>query len=160
MSWINLIGKAPVHPLLFYSGKFAGYITWTILWLAWLEVPTIKIFSYTATEYAAYTTFLAGSLLISISLINLGKSTRFGLPIEDTNLKTNGLYGRSRNPMYLGFYLWTFSAMVYTMNLWILVLGIYTIFTYHRIILGEESFLEGRFGKRYAEYKHKVPRYL
>ena len=45
---------------------------------------------------------------------------------------------------------------------WIIFLlpGLYSIIIYHFIILGEEKFLESRFGKDYIEYKQKVRRYI
>jgi protein-S-isoprenylcysteine O-methyltransferase Ste14 len=62
--------------------------------------------------------------------------------------------------MYVGFNLWTISAMVYTLNIWIILMGLYSILIYHLIILGEERFMEGRFGYDYMSYKTKVRRYL
>ena len=62
--------------------------------------------------------------------------------------------------MYVGFNLLSVSAVLYTHNLTVLVLGMYSIFTYHLIILAEERFLEKRFNDKYLEYKRKVHRYL
>lgn len=62
--------------------------------------------------------------------------------------------------MYLGFNLITIAAMIYTLNLWIVILGIYSMAIYHLIILGEEMFLENRFGISFIDYKKKTRRYL
>ena len=62
--------------------------------------------------------------------------------------------------MYLGFNLLTISAMIYTMNIWIIIIGIYSIIIYHLIIIGEERFLKNRFGQEYISYRNKIRRYL
>ncbi len=62
--------------------------------------------------------------------------------------------------MYFGFNLLTIAAMVYSINIVLLLLGTYSIITYHWIILGEEKFLEERFGDEYFNYKKKVRRYI
>jgi protein-S-isoprenylcysteine O-methyltransferase Ste14 len=83
-----------------------------------------------------------------------------GLPTEKTILKTNGIYRFSRNPMYFGFNLLTIASMLYWININVIILGIYSIIIYHLIILGEEKFLEERFGDEYFSYKKIVRRYI
>lgn len=62
--------------------------------------------------------------------------------------------------MYLGFNLLTISAMIYMLNLIIILFGVYSIVIYHFIIIGEEGFLEKRFGATYSNYKKSVRRYI
>lgn len=38
---MDLIGKTPIHPILFYSGKMMGYLTWIILLLMIFDVDLI-----------------------------------------------------------------------------------------------------------------------
>ena len=156
----NLIGKAPMNPLLFYTGKFAGYFVWLVLLLEILDVKLVHRNSNPFVENIAVSLLILGLLLVVISLLNLGKSTRFGLPINDTNLKSGGIYKYSRNPMYVGFYMITISSCLYTLNAWIILLSIYSIIIYHLIILGEENFLKSRFGKSYSDYMNRVGRYF
>jgi protein-S-isoprenylcysteine O-methyltransferase Ste14 len=157
---MNLIGKTTINPILFYSGKISGYITWIIYLLLIFEIDIIDRGTFIHNDYISYTILIIGLLFSILSIINLGTSTRLGLPSEDTVLKTNGLYKLSRNPMYLGFNLVTISSMIYTLNIWIILLGIYSIIVYHLIILGEEKFMQTRFGEKYIDYKRKTRRYL
>ena len=101
-----------------------------------------------------------GLMFTALSLVNLGRSTRLGLPSEDTVLKTEGIYRFSRNPMYLGFNLITLASIVYGINVITAVMGLYSIIIYHFIILGEEGFLVKRFGNDYIKYKRNVRRYI
>lgn len=157
---MDLIGKTTINPFLFYTGKIAGYITWIIYLLSIIGVHIIDNVSSEYQLYASYTAGIMGLLLIVVSSIRLGKSTRLGLPREETVLKTSGIYKLSRNPMYLGFNLWTIAAVIYTLNIFIIFLGLYSIWVYHMIIRGEENFLEKRFGTEFINYKKKTRRYF
>ncbi len=157
---MELIGRTTINPFLFYSGKISGYVTWIILVLLFLNINVIKVYSLVYNEYIALITLALGLITFIISLMYLGSSTRLGLPTDNTELKTNGIYRLSRNPMYLGFNLLTVSSIIYTLNIVILFLGIYSIIIYHLIILGEEKYLSDRFGDVFKSYKNTVRRYL
>ncbi|MCJ7825192.1 MAG: isoprenylcysteine carboxylmethyltransferase family protein [Anaerolineales bacterium] len=154
----KLIGKTTIHPILFYSGKISGYIVWTLLLVSLLSIQDINEFNL--QRWGAILLLCFGLMFAIVGIINLGKSTRLGIPEEDTELKTNGLYKISRNPVYLGFNLSTLSAILFLEHFIVLIMGIYSIFVYHWIILGEERYLESHFSEQYGEYKKKVRRYL
>jgi protein-S-isoprenylcysteine O-methyltransferase Ste14 len=155
---MKLIGKAPINPALFYTGKIAGYVIWTAPLMGIINASSITELSI--PKQLAIFLALISIVLISVSLINLGSATRLGLPQESTQFKTKCLYMISRNPMYLGFNLLSLSAILLTGNFIVLVLGTYSIFTYHQIIQAEEAFLEARFGEKYCAYKSRVRRYI
>jgi protein-S-isoprenylcysteine O-methyltransferase Ste14 len=157
---MKIIGKTTINPILFYSGKICGYLTWLVL-LGYLlnVVPHPRVHNANLQLFSILI-LVIGLIIVTLSLIDLGKSTRLGLPTEKTILKTNGIYRFSRNPMYFGFNLLTIASMLYWINIIVIILGIYSIITYHLIILGEEKFLEERFGDEYFSYKNKVRRYI
>ena len=157
---MNIIGKATINPLLFYTGKISGYLTWIFLVLSFINIETIVVNDFYFNRAFSVVLIIAGLTFTVISLINLGNSTRLGLPSETTHFKTKGLYKFSRNPMYVGFNIITISSVIHFLSPWTFILGIYSIFVYHLIILGEERFLESRFGTIYINYKEKVRRYL
>jgi protein-S-isoprenylcysteine O-methyltransferase Ste14 len=159
---MDLIGKTTINPVLFYTGKISGYITWIIFILQHLDnyYFILEGVRYNTQIYFSYILAGLAIALITISLFNLGKSTRLGLPKTNTKLKINGIYKISRNPMYLGFNLLTISSMIYILNLVIIIMGIYSIFVYHLIIKAEERFLEQRFGDDFIKYKSITRRYI
>jgi protein-S-isoprenylcysteine O-methyltransferase Ste14 len=157
---MDLIGKSTLHPVLFYTGKIAGYFTWILLILSVLDIFIITPGSPALLKWISYLSALIAILLIIWSAIDLGESTRLGLPKEQTVLKTKGIYRLSRNPMYLGFDLLTLSSVIFFYDAFILILGLYSILIYHFIILGEEKFLTNRFGKEFLDFKKKTRRYL
>ena len=155
---LKIIGETTINPVLFYLGKISGYITWGILLLSLIAANNQN--KQGMQTVISYVFLCTGLILAIISSINLGKSTRLGIPKEDTEFKTNGLYKISRNPTYLGFNMLSISAILFVHNWIVVVLGLYSIFIYHLIILGEEKFLENRFSKKYLEYKKIVRRYI
>lgn len=157
---MELIGKTPIPPLLFYTGKAAGYTTWTLFALKFLRVVHLPGNPFPWLAWLSCAIFLAGLAITCASFIDLGRANRLGLPTGDTALRTGGIYRLSRNPMYLGFDLLTLASALYLFNATTAVLGAYSLFVYHLIILGEERFLEQRFGGEYYEYRSKVRRYI
>lgn len=159
---MELIGKTTINPGLFYTGKFSGYITWIIFAsiLFGFNLFNIDIDTFYYKHYISILLLFVGLFFTITSLFNLGKSTRLGLPSNDTQMKMNGLYKFSRNPMYVGFNLITIASIVYTFHWAILILGIYSLLIYHLIILQEEHFMLERFGDEYSKYKNTVRRYL
>lgn len=81
-------------------------------------------------------------------------------------LTTTGIYRLSRNPMYVsmalilaGFTLMAWSASV-LMGILFAVTFIWNAISTHFMVLGEEKFLEGKYGGAYLDYKRSAPRYL
>ena len=157
---MEIIGKNTINPFVFYTGKISGYITWIVMVLSFFNSKFVEKQLFQINSYVYTSILLLSLVFIVFSLINLGKSTRLGLPKESTDFKTKGLYKISRNPMYVGFNLLTISAVLCCSNWLMLLLGIYNIIVYHLIILGEESFLETRFGRKYLDYKIAVRRFI
>lgn len=157
---MDFLGKATINPVVFYNGKISGYIAWSILLLFMLGADLYGRVSNIYAESLSIAFLMLGLAIVATSLVHLGSSTRFGLPVEETVFKTNGLYRISRNPMYVGFNLLTLSSILYTLDIWVALLGIYSSVVYHMIIRGEEKFLDARFGAEYAVYKKRVRRYL
>jgi len=157
---MNLIGKTTIHPVLFYTGKITGYMIWLISLATFLGYEIFGKQSNEVLMILSYILFGVALIVSTLSMINLGRSATLGLPTEETEFKTGGLYKISRNPMYLGFGLLTIASIVYNASLVVLIFGVYSLTIYHFIILGEEKFLEKRFGEKYLAYKGKVGRYL
>ncbi len=74
---------------------------------------------------------------------------------------TTGIYGFTRNPMYLGMGLLQAGLGVLLANGWVLLLVPATCFVIARIaIRHEEAYLEGKFGSEYTDYKARVRRWI
>lgn len=157
---MEIVGRPPIHPLVFYSGKLSGYFAWVSLGLDYLGVLAVQGLHAAVLDYLSYILLVVAVVFIVSSLISLGKSTRVGLPAGKTTLKTGGIYRVSRNPMYVGFDALTLAAILGTGNPVVLVLGVYSMVVYHIIIAGEERYLISVFGTAYSQYRASVRKYV
>lgn len=109
-----------------------------------------------------------GALILSgLALVraSMGNFARAGTPyrsIEPTTaLVTSGLYGLSRNPIYVGLFLLYGGIGVAAQSLGILILTLPLALTIrYGIVAREETYLERRFGDAYRDYKARVRRWL
>ena len=73
-------------------------------------------------------------------------------------LNTKGIYSTVRHPLYLGNYFMWIGIVMYTYNIWfILVVSLLFWLYYERIMFAEERFLERKFGQDYVDWSMKVP---
>ena len=74
---------------------------------------------------------------------------------------SSGLYGYSRNPIYVAFAVITIGVGLIANNLWIslsflpAIMGVYFV-----AIKKEEAYLSDKFGEKYLNYKNKVRRWF
>jgi protein-S-isoprenylcysteine O-methyltransferase Ste14 len=78
-----------------------------------------------------------------------------------TALVTDGVFRRTRNPLYVGVSVALCGlALIFALD-WMLVLIVPACVILHfAVVRREESYLEGKFGEAYRRYKERVPRYL
>jgi protein-S-isoprenylcysteine O-methyltransferase Ste14 len=76
-------------------------------------------------------------------------------------LVTDGVYGWTRNPGYLGLWIaLTGAALAFAVD-WLLILTVPACIIVSRVVVGrEERYLERKFGAQYLDYKIRVPRYF
>lgn len=113
--------------------------------------------------------FVVGGMLVAAGLVPMvlamGLFRRTGqdpAPWESSpQLIGEGIYGRTRNPMYLGIGIMQAGLGVVFANLWIVALVPVTEFAIYFIaIRHEEAYLEEKFGAQYVDYKKAVRRWL
>jgi protein-S-isoprenylcysteine O-methyltransferase Ste14 len=77
-----------------------------------------------------------------------------------TVLVTGGVFGRLRNPMYVGLTLLLAGLSIFLASDWMLVMTIIFMPVIHfGVVKREERYLEVKFGDAYRAYKANVPRY-
>ena len=77
-----------------------------------------------------------------------------------TALVTGGIFGRLRNPMYVGLTLLLTALSILLASDWMLVMTILFVPVIHfGVVRREERYLEAKFGDTYRQYQARVPRY-
>jgi protein-S-isoprenylcysteine O-methyltransferase Ste14 len=98
--------------------------------------------------------------IVSVGYAGSGTSGRENF-LKAESLNTSGLYSLVRNPLYWGNGL-IFAGLltVYAHPLALILFVVFLFLQYHFIVLAEETFLKERYGQAYADYSHRVNRWL
>ena len=153
-------GEAPINRTLFYVSKYSILVLWGAMILqSW----GIGISLYEAPplfQVIGLVSWCFGFALLYLGRFEMGRAFRLGTPKEHTNLKVDGLFRLSRNPMYVGMYTTIVAAALYTLNPIVIELGAFVIAVHHSIVLAEENHLQKVFGQEYVKYRNGVRRYV
>lgn len=105
-------------------------------------------------------TFLLGFILYILGMVILVSSTIAFAKPDSNGLNRQGIYRYSRNPMYVGYFLYFLGSAIITRSiLFILAVLLFQICA-HWIILSEERWCLSRFNEDYVEYMRHVRRYF
>lgn len=78
-----------------------------------------------------------------------------------SNIISSGIFGLTRNPIYLGFVSILIGVPLYFNTYWGIILAPVLIMCFNYFVIQhEEAYLEKKFGEQYASYKSRVRRWL
>lgn len=141
---------------------------WVIIWLflMWLTAYSLPTFYYQwdFTNYVMVIFYVLGAGLIITSTLQFKKAATTLNPMNPdraSSLVTAGVFGLSRNPIYLGLLLiligWAITLEHLIAFIW---LPLFIFFINRYQIIPEESALHKLFGEAYKSYRKKVRRWL
>ena len=146
------------HP----RGDAGQLILLAIFMAVWLtDSFVLQISTFLATAVPLWVRgSLAGLLLIAAGTLVYKSHGVLHVAQGGKRLWTGGVFAHVRHPMYLGAWLAYFGFVLSTLSLASLaVLGVIIPF-YDRIAAYEERFLESLFGREYAGYKARIPKWI
>jgi protein-S-isoprenylcysteine O-methyltransferase Ste14 len=111
---------------------------------------------------AAGVCFIGGFVLGPLNSVRfLVRGTTLNPTKEPTVFLTRGMYGFSRNPMYVGLFLIYVAIAVLKGTLWPLVTAVIPFLLLDRIVIPfEESRMAERYGASYRDYCSRVSRWI
>jgi|KBSMisStaDraftv2_1062788.scaffolds.fasta_scaffold102941_4 protein-S-isoprenylcysteine O-methyltransferase Ste14 len=123
-------------------------------WIADLDKP-VRVGVGLVIVLAGLVTTSAGRRALVKSGTNVNPSQ------PTTTLVTDGVFGHTRNPLYVGGSIALCGiALIFDLD-WILLLIVPScMFLHFAVVKREERYLEQKFGDAYRQYKARVPRYL
>jgi protein-S-isoprenylcysteine O-methyltransferase Ste14 len=113
--------------------------------------------------------YLASGIALLCAVLMLGaaanemRKAKTNIPTWEPTLAlvTEGVYARSRNPIYLAFIVFLIGiAMLFNSDWLMLLLVPFVLVMHYGVIKREEAYLLARFGAAYADYMRRVPRYI
>ena len=146
------LAQVKLHPAVIVIGCFAVSVFAKDLWHLNLA-PAIL----TALRYIGIAFEIIGVAVLLMSYGSMAAAKTTINPSEHSSkVVTSGLYAYSRNPIYLGWFLFIAGMGFRNANLIVLIIAVAMIFLlYWAVILEEEKYLEQKFGE---EYLRKLPR--
>lgn len=159
------------------AAERASRIGHLLFWAALVAPGTVGVFYPGLTSYdrllglpslpGSVIRVAVGVLLLSLGLVLVVGSNRFLLSsgrgaaafLLTERLVTGGLYGRTRNPMSLGFYAACIGIGLLAGSSTVTLAAVLVLVPIHVMYLKlvEEPELARRFGSTYADYRERVP---
>ena len=149
--------------------KYRGQLPIILFFIA---IPIINSTSYynefqecttNIIQYIAITMSIMGLILryLTIATTPSGTSGRNRNTQIATTLNTTGIYSITRNPLYLANYIIWLGISIYSLSyILAIVISLFFLIVYERIILVEEIFLAKTHKKEYEEFIKKTPVFL
>ncbi len=120
-----------------------------------------RFFAFDALAWVGVAFCGAGLVLLFGSLMSFGRSFRVGIDAEQPDqLVTTGVFGFTRNPIYVAFASILVGQFLIFPNWILLTYVVVGTLVFHRQVLREESYLKQHYGQAYADYCQRVRRYL
>lgn len=102
-----------------------------------------------------------GLAIFIVAMISMKTSWRVGIDKSTTaSLVTEGIYGFTRNPAFVGFDLMFIGLFVTYPNILTLGIAVLNVLAIHRLILQEEKHLKITFSEEYLKYYSDTRRYI
>ncbi|WP_129791279.1 isoprenylcysteine carboxylmethyltransferase family protein [Sphingosinicella sp. CPCC 101087] len=143
-------------PLLYLGFLLLGFVA-----ELGIDLRTLGIGSM--LRWGAGALLFAGGVALVASAIGLFK--RAGTPAPPwtttTGIVTTGVYGHTRNPMYIGMAL-IYAGLAVGLDgpIALILLPLVMVIIRTQVIAREERYLDAKFGQQYRAYKARVRRWL
>ena len=134
-----------------------------LMWLASVKTPRLALPSLLRVAVAVALTILGAWVIIAarISLERAQTTWRPMTPRQTTSLVTSGVYGISRNPIYLGMLLVMLGLAVALASPAAAILSAVFVLYLNRFQIGpEERALAAILGQEYVDYAKRVRRWI
>jgi len=119
----------------------------------WLEISFVKIIGFVLIHLAL--------LWIIIAQVQMSNSWRVGIDLNTkTELKTQGLFSISRNPVFLGMLITLAGLFLILPNAITMLVLVSSTWIFQIQIRLEEEYLSKKHGKSYVDYSKKVRRWF
>ena len=152
------IGNKPKKVLLIE--RIMSCATWLACVIGVCSIFLVKRFPITEVRIVGVLAGILGVLFFALAIITMKTSWRVGIPEEKTTLVTQGIYGWSRHPAFVGFDLLYLSVCLMFFNIPLLLVSLWAAVMLHLQILQEENHMHHMFGEEYNVYKKHTLRYL
>jgi len=120
---------------------------------SWIYSVFLPLQLGTSWFYAGLAVYLAGMIFFAAAALVFTATPK-------GRVVTKGVYLISRNPMYVGGFLMYIGIAIACVSWIFLLSAIVFIAIMRRLVVFEEAFCLGKFGKAYREHMNRTPRWI
>ncbi len=148
-------GVVAPPPLIYLSGIIPGSI-FTYLF------PPGGFLPRNFSLFLGVTLISIAVVIIALALLTMRRAKTNVEPWKPTTaIVSDGVFGISRNPIYLSMTLFYLGVASLVNSVWLFLFLFPVLFVIHYgVILREEQYLERKFGAKYLGYKARVRRWI
>ena len=128
----------------------------------WPAVSAAQLFGGALRFVPALVLFATGVITMTIAIRQFSAAgTNVPAPLPAKTLVTDGIYSRTRNPIYVSMILIYSGIAIAAASTWsfVLLVPVLMIIRYG-VIAREERYLDRKFGPPYIEYRRRVRRWV
>jgi protein-S-isoprenylcysteine O-methyltransferase Ste14 len=152
----DMAGVIALPPLIFLSFLAAATVLEAIM-------PLPVLLAHSLARYLVGAVLAAGGFVMIAIGTRLFAAAGTNIPptLPTTALVVDGIYGRTRNPLYLGTTLVYLGLGIAAGSLWAIGLVVPLLWVINvGVVKREERYLERKFGDAYRAYKARVRRWI
>lgn len=153
----------PDHPGVYLPPPFFYLMIFVVGWILqkWIPLSPGILRSFPAAGLGVILLIAAIGLISQALKIFYTSGNTVITSRAATSLQTDGIYSKTRNPMYLGMVFIYVSFSLFIGFWWhLILLPFLIILVQYSVIRKEENYLTHRFGMEYLDYQKKVGRWL
>lgn len=154
----KFFGKPFLNPYVFYAGKLALLGTWVAALFELIGITNNPSIGW--AEPLIIALVVMSWFLVFPAEWVLGTRLKPGIPSEETELETRGVYRYTRHPLYLGAYFFGAASVLYAPSWYNALFFVVLVVVHQLIIREEEKYLAKKFKDKWRSYASKVPRFL
>jgi protein-S-isoprenylcysteine O-methyltransferase Ste14 len=124
-----------------------------------LDYATGYEMPHTLLDYLGVGIGILGLAIVAVSIVHFRSIPKM-FCVQTGELTVTGPYRWSRNPQYVGYWLFLLGYALNDWSVWCLAALLAVAISLHFLILIEEEHLYRVFGEQYVEYRREIPRYF
>ena len=140
-----------------------GLLVGGLMWLAKRSAPALTV-TVPGRHAVAILVAIVGAMIIGIGIVSFSRAKTTVNPMKPdsaSSLVVSGIYGLTRNPMYLGFFVMLIGWAIFLSNaLAFVCLPLFILYMNRFQIEPEERALGSLFGEAFTAYRTRVRRWL
>jgi protein-S-isoprenylcysteine O-methyltransferase Ste14 len=132
---------------------FVSYAPLLVMFIAFFYAIFLPLQLGTIWLLTGFSVYLFGVIFTLTAILNFATS-------PEDQVITQGVYGISRNPMFLGMILMQTGLGIACLS-WLYLLLVLTLIVVLNVIMSsEERYLRYRYGDEYLNYKNRTPKWI